>query len=129
MFRYLWETSQITVIFVSIAGVMSGLSGAALIAIMNKALSHRDELEQLLWPFMALCALVLSTEILSSYMTSRLSEEMIYKLRIQLSQLILGASYPNLQKLGKSKLLANLTADVTTAIAKKAESVKFLIRK
>ena len=114
MFSYLWATSRRTIFFVLIAGVLSGLSGAALIAIMNKALTNRDELGQLLWQFMALCALVLSTELLSSYLTSRLSEEMICKLRIQLSQLILGASYPNLQKLGKPKLLANLTADVST---------------
>jgi putative ATP-binding cassette transporter len=57
---------------------------------------------------------VLATETLSHYLTSRLTEKTICRLRIQLSQLILGSPYPVLQKLGKSKLLANLTTDIST---------------
>ncbi|MBT9100303.1 cyclic peptide export ABC transporter [Methylovulum psychrotolerans] len=112
MFGYLWRTSWQTIVWVLIIGITSGLGSAALIATINQALSVPSE--ALLGQFVGLCALVLLSETLSFSLTSRLSEATIYKLRIRISQLILGSPYPNLQKLGKAALLANLTTDIAT---------------
>ncbi|PPD51328.1 MAG: peptide ABC transporter [Methylobacter sp.] len=114
MFGYLWRASWQTIIWVLVIGITSGLCSAALIATINKALSERAGDNSLLWQFSGLCAVVLLAETLSFYWTNRLSEASIYKLRIKISQLILSSPYPNLQKLGKAKLLANLTTDIAT---------------
>lgn len=114
MFSFLWHESRRIIFWTLITGICSGLCSAALIATINKALSNQSEQELLLLQFITLCVATLLTEMLCFYLTNRLSEATIYKLRIQISQLILKCPYPNLQKLGQAKLLANLTADIST---------------
>lgn len=114
MFSYLWRASWRMILGVIVTGVISGLCSAALIATINKVLSAKGADTFMPWQFAGLCAAVLLTEILAFYLTNRLGEDAIFKLRIHISQLILGSPYPNLQKLGKAKLLANLTADIAT---------------
>jgi putative ATP-binding cassette transporter len=114
MFSYLWKASWQTIFWALLFGIFSGLCSAALVATINKALSNQIDLERLLWQFLALCTGALITEMLSYYLTNRLSEATIYKLRIRLSKLILSSPYPNLQKIGKTKQLTNLTADIST---------------
>jgi len=112
MFKYLWETSWSTIIWIVAAGIGSGLSNAGLIATINKAIYNRSENVTLFLSFICLSVAVISTEVLASILAGRLGENSIYKLRLELCQLILNAPYPVLHKLGKSKLLANLTNDI-----------------
>lgn len=112
MFSFLWRESRKIIFWTLITGIFSGLCSAALIATINKVLSNQSDKELL--QFITLCVATLLTEMLCFYLTNRLSEATIYKLRIQISQLILKCPYPNLQKLGQAKLLANLTADIST---------------
>jgi putative ATP-binding cassette transporter len=114
MFSFLWRESRRIIFWTLITGICSGLCSAALVATINKALSNQSDHELLLLQFITLSVATLLTEMLCFYLTNRLSEGTIYKLRIQISQLILKCPYPNLQKLGQAKLLANLTADIST---------------
>ncbi len=114
MLVFLWRSSWWVIILVLVMGIISGLGSAALVALMNATLSNKIEQTQLLWGFSGLSSAVLLSGWLSHYLISRLSEQTVCNLRVKISRLILAAPYPNLQKLGKHRLLANLTEDIMT---------------
>jgi len=105
---------------VLLAGIISGLSSAALVALINSTLSNTLDAKLLPWLFGGLSIAVLSSGFLSHYLLNRLSARIVCDLRIRISRLILAAPYPYLQKLGKPALLANLTEDIT-AIAQASQ--------
>ncbi|MGZ5050168.1 MAG: cyclic peptide export ABC transporter [Methylobacter sp.] len=112
MFAFLCRSSWLTVIGVLLTGTVSGLSSAALVALINSTLSNTLAFKQLPWLFAGLAAAVLCSSFLSHYMLNKLSTRTVRDLRVQISHLILAAPYPYLQKLGKPALLANLTEDI-----------------
>ncbi|MGZ8181061.1 MAG: cyclic peptide export ABC transporter [Methylobacter sp.] len=113
MLVFLCRSSWLTIVWVLLAGIISGLSSAALVALINSTLSNTLDAKLLPWLFSGLSITVLSSNFLSHYLLNRLSAKIVCDLRIQISRLILAAPYPCLQKIGKSALLANLTEDIT----------------
>lgn len=113
MLVFLCRSSWLTVVGVLFAGISSGLSSAALVALINSTLSNSLDAKLLPWLFGGLSIAVLSSGFLSHYLLNRLSTKIVCDLRIHISRLILAAPYPYLQKIGKSALLANLTEDIT----------------
>lgn len=113
MLVFLCRSSWLTIVGVLFAGIISGLSSAALVALINSTLSNTLDAKLLPWLFGGLAIAVLSSGFLSHYLLNRLSAKIVCDLRIRISRLILAAPYPYLQKLGKSALLANLTEDIT----------------
>jgi hypothetical protein len=110
---FLCRSSWLTVVGVLLAGIISGLSSAALVALINSTLSNTLDAKLLPWLFVGLSIAVLSSGFLSNYLLNRLSAQIVCDLRIQISRLILAAPYPYLQKLGKPALLAHLTEDIS----------------
>lgn len=125
MLIFLWRTSWPILLAVLFFGLTGGLSGAALIALINSTLSDNLELMTLLWRFVAVSATALLSGSLSFYLIHRLSEKTTYELRMRISSRILAVPYPYLQKLGKPGLLANLTEDIT-AIASACQLLPIL---
>lgn len=113
MLVFLCRSSWLTIMGVLLAGIISGLSSAALVALINSTLSNTLDAKLLPWLFGGLSIAVLSSGFLSHYLLNRLSAKIVRDLRVRISRLILAAPYPYLQKLGKSALLANLTEDIT----------------
>lgn len=113
MLVFLCRSSWLTIVGVLLTGIISGLSSAALVAVINSTLSNTLDARLLPWLFGGLSVAVLFSGFLSHYLLNRLSAKIVCDLRIQISRLILAAPYPYLQKLGKSALLANLTEDIT----------------
>ena len=113
MLVFLCRSSWLTIVGVLLAGMISGLSSAALVALINTTLSNTLDAKLLPLLFGGLSIAVLSSGFLSYYLLNRLSAKIDCDLRIQISRLILAAPYPYLQKLGKAALLANLTEDIT----------------
>ncbi|MGZ5057768.1 MAG: cyclic peptide export ABC transporter [Methylobacter sp.] len=113
MLFFLWRSSWLTILGVLFFGIISGLSSAALVALINSTLSNTLDAKLLPWLFAGLSIAVLLNSFLSHYLLNRLSAKIVCDLRIQISRLILAAPYPYLQKLGKSALLANLTEDIS----------------
>jgi len=120
MLVFLCRSSWLTIMGVLLAGIISGLSSAALVALINSTLSNTLDAKLLPWLFGGLSIAVLSSGFLSHYLLNRLSARIVCDLRIRISRLILAAPYPYLQKLGKPALLANLTEDIT-AIAQASQ--------
>ena len=113
MLVFLCRSSWLTIVGVLLAGIISGLSSAALVALINSTLSNTLDTKLLPWLFGGLSIAVLSSGFLSHYLLNRLSAKIVCDLRIHISRLILAAPYSYLQKLGKSALLANLTEDIS----------------
>lgn len=112
MLVFLCRSSWLTIVGVLLTGIISGLSSAALVALINSTLSSSLDAKLLPWLFGGLSMTVLSSGFLSHYLLNRLSTKVVCGLRIRISRLILAAPYPYLQKLGKSALIANLTEDI-----------------
>ncbi|AKJ29462.1 cyclic peptide export ABC transporter [Caldimonas brevitalea] len=96
-----------------LAGALSGLGIAALIALINSALAlPRAEQGRLLPAFVALCVGVFLARTASEALLVRLSQHLIAGLRCQLSRQILASPLRQLEQHGAHRLLAALTDDV-----------------
>jgi putative ATP-binding cassette transporter len=100
-----------------LSGTAAGLASAALIAVIDAALSARaSELPRLLGLFVALCAALPMLRLLSSFLLARFSQAARCELEVQLSRRILAAPLVRLEKIGAPHLLAALTEDVGSIV-------------
>jgi putative ATP-binding cassette transporter len=110
---FLLRASWMTVAIAALAGSLSGLCSAFLIALINNAVSSNNpSTNQLLWGFIGLVLVTFVTSILSQFLLVSLSQEAVYKLRLRLSGWILACPLRHLEELGANRLLATLTDDI-----------------
>jgi putative pyoverdin transport system ATP-binding/permease protein len=94
-------------------GLISGVTSAALIAIVNTSLNS-DNPATWLYPFLGIATISLITGIISRFVLIDLAQNSVYDVRLRLSRRILAAPFQKLEQLGASKLLATLTDDVAS---------------
>jgi putative ATP-binding cassette transporter len=100
---------------VIVAGVTSGLSNAALVAVINLAIGPGGTGRgSLVYAFAGLCLLVAVSRFVSQYSLAYLSSRAVYELRTRLCAQILSTPLRKLEELGPARLLAHLTDDVGT---------------
>lgn len=115
MIRFLLRNSGWLVVLSVFAGLLGGLVGAGLIAVINKALDSRpDGLTQLGWTFAGLCVLLMLARMTSAFLLMCLGQNVIFELRLKLSRQILRTSFSRLQAVGPARILTCLTQDVAT---------------
>lgn len=101
-----------TSIFAAIlAGIISGGCSVKLIAVINTAIRQNSP-SSLILPFVGLTLLSLFAGSVAQFLLIDLGQNSVYQLRLRLSQRILSAPLPQLERLGSSRLLAVLTEDV-----------------
>ncbi|MGK7877550.1 MAG: ABC transporter transmembrane domain-containing protein [Xenococcaceae cyanobacterium] len=126
LIHLLLKNSWVTVTLAAFIGLLSGTSSAGLIAVINFTL---QQLEQppgwLAWSFAGLCMVLLVTTAASLILMTRLSQKIIFDLRVSLTQSILTCPLRHLEVIGAPRLLAALTKDVE-AIANASGSVSGL---
>ena len=93
-----------------IASVISGLTNAALVAVINQALTGGRQ--AMIWIFVGLCVLLPLSRFVSGALLLHLSAQAVYEMRLLLSRRILAAPLRSLEERGPHRLLANLTEDV-----------------
>ncbi|MGK3998769.1 cyclic peptide export ABC transporter [Sorangium sp. So ce1024] len=94
------------------AGVISGLAGAGLIALVQEALAAEGRPDaRVLWAFVGLGAVSALSKTVSQVLLTRLGQSMIASLRMQLSRRILEAPLRQIEALGAHRLLAALNDD------------------
>ncbi|WP_437966998.1 cyclic peptide export ABC transporter [Sorangium sp. So ce260] len=94
------------------AGVISGLAGAGIIAIVQEALSPDGRpAAHLAWAFAGLAVLGVLSKAVSQVLLTRLGQATIAELRMQLGQRILEAPLRRIEQLGPHRLLAALNDD------------------
>lgn len=110
---FLLNVSRRVVILAVITGVISGLSSAALIALIGMILGKRGVASSALGIYYpVLCLIVLVTGIVSQGLLLRLSQGAIFDLRMNLCRRILSAPLLKLEETGAPRLLASLTDDI-----------------
>ncbi len=111
----LFKTSWRKALLALAASSLGGFAIAGLLALINNTLARLGSgSAQLAWGFFGLCLLVLGARILSSTLLVRLSQSTLANLREQLSRQILAAPMRRMEEVGKHRVLAALTEDVTT---------------
>ncbi|WP_437688566.1 cyclic peptide export ABC transporter [Sorangium sp. So ce176] len=94
------------------AGVISGLAGAGIIALVQEALSAQGRpAAQLAWAFAGLAVLGVASKAVSQVLLTRLGQAMIAELRMQLGRRILDAPLRRIEQLGPHRLMAALNDD------------------
>ena len=113
--RLLLKNSGKTFYLATISSFISGASSAGIIATINYGIANLPDLPLwLVWLFISLCLILCLFRFLSWVLITRLSQEVIYDLRLKMTQHILNSPLENLELIGASKLLATLTGDVST---------------
>ena len=110
----------------AIASLITGASSAGLIAVINYILQNLDQTNAVtVGSFIGLCLLLMISSASSWILLTRLSQDVIYNLRLELTQRIFACSLRQLEIIGAPKLLATLTEDVNT-IANSSISISAL---
>lgn len=109
---FLLKYSRRTVALAIVAGIISGISNVALLALINSVLSNYRVSVVLLLEFIALCLLLPATRVCSQVLLAHLSRKALYDLRMNLCRQILSAPLRKLEELGGPRLLTSLTEDV-----------------
>ncbi|MCH9650201.1 MAG: cyclic peptide export ABC transporter [Deltaproteobacteria bacterium] len=95
------------------AGALSGLANAGLLALINIKLADKTVLGVgVLWPFVALLIAVPLLRVLASYLLVRYSQRAVFDLRMQFNRKILATPLRRLEEVGSHRLFATLTNDV-----------------
>ncbi|MGB3519132.1 MAG: cyclic peptide export ABC transporter [Elainellaceae cyanobacterium] len=113
LISFLLRSSWITAAIASLAGALSGASSVLLIASINTAISTPgQQTNAVLVRFLGLALITLLAGSWSQILLARLSQQAIYKMRLQLSHWILSCPLRRLEELGANRLLASLTDDI-----------------
>jgi putative ATP-binding cassette transporter len=111
LIRFLLKKSWGLMICSITAGLISGLSGAGLLAVIHQGMNGSPVSTSLAWSFLALALAVAACKAVSEILLTRLGQATISELRYQLSRRILDAPLGQLDRLGHHRLLAALSED------------------
>ena len=111
LIRFLLHNSWRLVGLSVLAGLISGLAGAGIIALIHEGMDVSGHPADLAWRFFLLAILVVLSKTASEILLTRLGQSTISELRMQLSRLILGAPLRRIEELGHHRFMAALTDD------------------
>lgn len=111
LIRFLLKKSWGLMICSITAGLISGLAGAGLLAVIHQGMNGSPGSTLLAWSFLGLALAVAACKALSEILLTRLGQATISELRYQLSHRILDAPLGQLDRLGHHRLLAALSED------------------
>lgn len=98
----------------AITAILAGLANAALLRIVSVGVLDRARLTSLVPYFFVLCGVHFLARICSERALLGLTQECIYRMRIDLCRKILATPYKKLESLGKARLVVLLTTDINT---------------
>lgn len=123
---FLLRSSWLTVAIAILTGGLSGAGSALLIASVNTAIGQPDQSTgQLLTSFIGLALITFIVGIVSQILLSQLSQQAVYKLRLELSYRILACPLRRLEEMGANRILATLTDDIE-AISNTVINIPFM---
>ncbi|WP_323118648.1 cyclic peptide export ABC transporter [Burkholderia alba] len=114
---HLVKKSRWILVLALIASLVGGFGNAALLALINQALSSSAEgLARLGWQFLAVGVVVLVMRTLSQTLFMWLGQQAKATLRMRTIRRIGDASYPHLERQGSARSLAVLTQDLDAIV-------------
>lgn len=113
LLSFLIRYSPRSVAVATLAGIISGVSNTALLALFNVALQPKGYSKTaLVSSFIALCVFLPLTRSVSEMLLTKLAQNALFELRMRLSRQMLSAPLRHLEELGAPRLLTALTDDV-----------------
>jgi putative ATP-binding cassette transporter len=109
---YLFRQSWPLLIFASLTGSIAGLSSAAVISTISKGVVNRTDMSQLGLVFFGLCIAMLIGKSCSELTLLNITQDAIFRLRIDLSKKLLATPLRRLQSIGHDGLFVILTRDI-----------------
>jgi putative pyoverdin transport system ATP-binding/permease protein len=97
---------------IGVAGLLSGLFGAGLIALINTTLHTEGNTNTLLAGFILLALGIIGCNLLSQALLNRAGQDAVLELCLDLSKKLFTAPYQLLEEKGQSRILVTLTEDV-----------------
>lgn len=126
LIAFLLHRATGTVLLSALAGLLSGLVTAALLAFVGRMVTHPQLEGGALGVFLALCGAMLLTKVASEQLFIRGSSRAVFNLRVRLSRGLLAAPLRQLEQVGPARLLSALTED-TTLIAQSLPFISSLV--
>ena len=115
LITFLFRSSRLMIVLSILVGMVSGISSAALIALIHRTLSlERATASALAGAFIGLALVKFTSGVAAEVLLVYLAQNAILKLRVQLSRRILATSLRQLEELDSHRLLAALVDDVTS---------------
>lgn len=112
--NYLFDQNKGLVLSALLCMVISAVSNVALINFFRQLLDKGGDFFSLhLWSFFILILATFAFGVLSQWMITTLSYRVVYQLQGKLLQQIIQTEYEHFQKLGKNRLYAVLTKDIS----------------
>jgi putative ATP-binding cassette transporter len=108
----LLRTSSASVLWAVLAGIASGASAVALIALIHVALGANGSSGLIIASFAGLCLTLLVSKVVAQRVLIRLSQHAVFGLCMHLSRRIVATPLRRLEELGTPRLLAVLTDDI-----------------
>jgi putative ATP-binding cassette transporter len=113
LIAFLFQRSRKLVTWSVVTSIISGISNATLVAVVNSALKRNGLAStRVIGEFLALCLVLPASRYVSELLLNKLGQEALYDLRIDLSRQILMSPLVHLEQLGTARLMAALTEDV-----------------
>lgn len=112
--RFLLSPSPGPFLLAMFSGLAAGLMNTLLLGFINTIL-HGEltwDKSTLIGVFAALCLIVPTTQVLSMFLLTRFGQQLVAKLRVNISRQILATPLDRLEQIGTARLLASLTNDV-----------------
>ncbi len=127
LLSFISNASRGIIILAIFAGLLSGFSRAAIIALLNTLLHAPDPASIMRWllPVVALCLITPITQFVSQALLTYLGQQSIFNIRTRLSRQILATPLRRLEEMGGPRVMAVLTDDIT-AISGMVASVPIL---
>jgi putative ATP-binding cassette transporter len=118
LLRFLLQHSRGTLMLAILAGIISGVGNAVLLALINSVLGHggRSSLAPL-EGFFGLCLFVPVSRIASELLLIRLGQNTVLELQMRLSRQVLSVPLRLLEKIGSQRILSTLTDDIPAITA------------
>lgn len=111
---YLWRHSRLMTFLAILGGFLTGLCNTIAIGLINKGIEHQgDYSSALLWAFGGVCIVLPLTRVMSQIFLTKLSQKLIFDLRLSLARRILSVPLRKLEEKGPGGLLTLLTQDIT----------------
>ncbi len=108
--KFLIKASPRMTFLSAVVGMLSGLSGAALVAMINSLLAGQDlPVNNHVAVYLGACLLSIAFATLSQVLLIRLSQSTVFKLRMNLCRSIQKTALRQLEEVGSPRLLAALT--------------------
>lgn len=110
LFRQSWRLMALSVL----ASLVAGLASTALMAVIARAIPLDGPMATYAWMFVALCLLFVFSRSVSEIALLRLTQSLVFKLRMTLCEKLLATPQSKLQAIGREGLQVILTRDIET---------------